>query len=186
MRASRIACALGASLLLASVWTSAQLRPSPQTKTTASEVQVEGDPVKGQAIFLGKGGCLSCHRVADEGSRLGPNLSGIATARSVEELRSALLDPKPDVAPRNQLYRVVTSDGQTITGRILNQDDFSLQILDSHEQLRGFMKSNLRESGFTVTPPMPSYLGKVTAEEQTNLIAFLSSLRGPAVREELH
>ena len=48
------------------------------------------------------------------------------------------------------------------------------------------MKSNLRESGFTVTPPMPLYRDKVTAEEQTNLIAFLSSLRGPAVREELH
>ena len=116
MRASRIAFALGASLLLASVWTSAQ-HGVPQTKTTASEVQVKGDPLKGQAIFLGKGGCLSCHRVADEGSRLGPNLSGIATARSVEELRSALLDPEPDVAPRDQLYRVMTSDGQTITGR---------------------------------------------------------------------
>jgi putative heme-binding domain-containing protein len=187
MGASRIAFALGASLLLASVCTSAQQLIPPQTKTTASEVQVAGDPVKGQAIFLGKGGCLSCHRVADEGSRMGPNLSAIATERSVEELRSALLDFKPEVAPRDQLYRgVVTSDGQTITGRILNQDDFSLQILDSHEQLRGFMKSNLRESGFTVTPPMPSYRDKLTAEEQTNLIAFLSSLRGPTVREELH
>jgi putative heme-binding domain-containing protein len=186
MRASRIAFALGASLLLASVCTSAQQLRSPQTKTTASEVQVAGDPVKGQAIFLGKGGCLSCHRVADNGSRMGPNLSSIATERSVEELRSALLEPKPEVAPRDQLYRVVTSDGHTITGRILNQDDFSLQILDSHEQLRGFMKSDLRESGFTVTPPMPSYRDKVTAEEQADLIAFLSSLRGPAVREELH
>jgi putative heme-binding domain-containing protein len=186
MRAGRIAFALGASLLLARVCTSAQQLRSPQTKTTAGEVQVAGDPVKGQAIFLGKGGCLSCHRVADEGSRMGPNLSGIAAERSVDELLSALLDPKPEVAPRDQLYRVVTSDGQAITGRILNQDDFSLQILDSHEQLRGFMKSNLRESGFTVTPPMPSYRDKLTAEEQTNLIAFLSSLRGPTVREELH
>jgi hypothetical protein len=48
------------------------------------------------------------------------------------------------------------------------------------------MKSNLRESGFTVTPPMPSFRDNLTAEEQTNLITFLSSLRGPAVREELH
>ena len=85
MRAGRIAFALGASLLLASVWTSAQQLRSPQTKTTASEVQVAGDPVKGQAIFLGKGGCLSCHRVADEGSRMGPNLSGIATQRSARK-----------------------------------------------------------------------------------------------------
>jgi putative heme-binding domain-containing protein len=117
---------------------------------------------------------------------MGPNLGGIATERSVEELQKALLDANPEVAPRNQLYRVVTNDGQTITGRILNQDDFSLQMLDAQEQLRGFMKSSLRESGFTTTPPMPSYRDKLTAEEQTDLIAFLSSLRGPVVREELH
>jgi quinoprotein glucose dehydrogenase len=186
MRAGRIAIALSASLMLASALMAAQQRRSSPGKTTASEVQVPGDPVKGQAIFLGKGDCLACHRVADVGSRMGPSLGGIAIERSVEELRNALLDTSPEVPPRNQLYRVVTSDGQAITGRILNQDDFSLQMLDSHEQLRGFMKANLRESGFTATPPMPSYRDKLTAEEQTDLIAFLASLRGPVVREELH
>jgi putative heme-binding domain-containing protein len=183
MRSIRIVLTFGASLL-ATAWMPAQ-RPARDV-TTASEVQVPGDPVKGQAIFQGKGGCLSCHRVADIGSYLGPNLGGIATERSVEDLRKALLDPNPEVSPRNQLYRVVTRDGHTITGKLLNQDDFSLQMLDTDEQLRGFMKATLRESGFTATPPMPSYRDKLTAEEQTDLIAFLSSLRGPVVREELH
>ena len=186
MQRGRIIVTLGALLFAAIALTPAQQPHSLQPKTTASEVEVPGDPAKGQAIFVGKGGCLSCHRVADDGSRMGPNLGGIATERSVEDLQKALLDPGQDVAPRNQQYRIVTNDGQVITGRILNQDDFSLQMLDSHERLRGFLKSNLRESGFTATPPMPSYRDKLTAEEQTNLIAFLSSLRGPMVREELH
>jgi putative heme-binding domain-containing protein len=186
MRQGRLVVTLCASLWVATALTPAQQPHSAPPKSTASEAQVPGDPVKGQAIFMGKGGCLRCHRVADNGSRMGPNLGGIATERSVEELQKALLDANPEVAPRNQLYRVVTNDGQTITGRILNQDDFSLQMLDAQEQLRGFMKSSLRESGFTTTPPMPSYRDKLTAEEQTDLIAFLSSLRGPVVREELH
>jgi quinoprotein glucose dehydrogenase len=185
MRRRTIVGTLSASLFAAAALTTAQQPHSERPKNTASEVRVPGDPVKGQAIFMGKGGCLSCHRVADDGSRMGPGLGGIAIERSVEELQKALLDPSPQVAPRNQLYRVVTNDGQTITGRILNQDNFSLQMLDSHEQLRGFMKSNLRESGFAATPPMPSYRDKLTAEEQTDLIAFLSSLRGPVVREEI-
>jgi putative heme-binding domain-containing protein len=158
MWAARIAIGLGAGLVL-------------------SGISVPGDPVKGQAIFEGKGGCLSCHRVADEGSLIGPDLSTIATGHTAEELRKALLDPNPDVQPRNQLYRVVTSDGKTITGRILNQDEFSLQMLDSDGRLRGFQKSNLREYGFTKTPPMPSYRAKLTPEEQADLIAFLASLK---------
>jgi quinoprotein glucose dehydrogenase len=186
MRRGRIVVTLSASLFAAIALTAAQQPHPARTKTTASEVQVPGDPVKGQAIFMGKGECLRCHRVADDGSRMGPNLGGIANERGVEDLQKALLDPNPDVAPRNQLYRVVTNGGQAITGRILNQDDFSLQMLDADGQLRGFMKSNLRESGFTTTPPMPSYRDKLTAEEQTDLIAFLCSLRGPVVREEIH
>jgi putative heme-binding domain-containing protein len=187
MRTLNIGLTSGAVLIVASVLTLAQERRfPPPPKNTAGDAQVPGDPFKGQAIFEGKGGCLSCHRVADEGSRMGPILSGIATERSVDELRKALLDPSPEVQPQNQLYRVVTQDGHEVTGRILNQDDFSLQMLDSHEQLRAFKKSNLRESGFTATPPMPSYRDKLTPEEQTDLIAFLSSLRGPAIREEIH
>jgi putative heme-binding domain-containing protein len=186
MTQGRLVVMLGASLLGATVWTLAQEpHPGRPKTTTASDIQVPGDPVKGQEIFTGKGGCLQCHRVAEVGSRMGPGLGSIATERTVEDLQKALLDPGPAVAPRNQLYRAVTKDGQVITGRILNQDDFSLQMLDSQGELRGFMKSNLRESGFTATPAMPSYRDKLTAEEQTDLIAFLASLRGPVVREEL-
>ncbi len=139
--------------------------------------QVPGDAAKGQAIFEGKGECLSCHRVADEGSLMGPDLSAIGAEHTVEELRRSLLDPNPDVQPRNQLYRIVTSDGTTITGKILNQDEFSLQMLASDGRLRAFQKSNLREHGFMKTAPMPSYRNKLTPEEQNDLIAFLASLK---------
>lgn len=101
----------------------------------------------------------------------------IAAGHTVEELRKALFDSNPDVQPRNQLYRLVTSDGKTITGRILNQDELSLQMLVSDGRLQAFQKSNLRAYGFTKTPPMPSYRDKLTPEEQADLIAFLASLK---------
>ena len=43
---------------------------------------VLGDPVNGQAIFEGKGGCLSCHRVNHKGSYLAPDLSEIGAVAS--------------------------------------------------------------------------------------------------------
>jgi putative heme-binding domain-containing protein len=145
---------------------------------TAAETQVSGDSAHGQAIFEGKGACLSCHRVGDRGSRLGPNLSDIATQRSVEDLQKALIDPSQEVAAENKLYRVVTRDGREITGKLLNQDIYSLQMLDSKEHLVAFQKSTLREFNFVQTPPMPSYRDKLSAGEQTGLIAYLATLRG--------
>jgi hypothetical protein len=73
---------------------------------------------------------------------------------------------------------VVTRDGRTITGRLLNQDIYSLQMLDSKEQLVAFQKTNLREFNFVQTPPMPSYRDKLSTEEQADLIAYLATLRG--------
>jgi putative heme-binding domain-containing protein len=170
-------CGIAVSGLLLAQEHIAGTRPRP-----ASETEVSGDTVRGRAIFAGKGGCLSCHRVGDEGSRLGPNLSEVAMTRSVGELQKALLDPNPTVDPQNQLYQVETADGRKITGKLLNQDVYSLQMLDTKEQLIALQKSTLREFGFVPTPPMPSYRDKLSPEEQTDLIAYLATLRG-AVRQ---
>src|ERR1700676_4747648 len=40
-----------------------------------------GDPVRGKAIYEGKGDCQSCHRINGVGSRLGPDLSDIGVPR---------------------------------------------------------------------------------------------------------
>ena len=152
--------------------------PGAHRPRSAAETEVAGDPVHGQAIFVGKGACISCHRVGERGSGMGPNLSEIAAQRSVDELQSALLDPKQTVDAENRLYRVVTADGREFTGKLLNQDVYSLQILDSKDQLKAFQKSTLREFDFVPTPPMPSYREKLNAEEQADLIAYLATLKG--------
>ncbi len=53
-----------------------------------------------------------------------------------------------------------------------------MQMLDSKEHLVAFQKSALREFNFVKTPPMPSYRDKLSAGEQTDLIAYLATLRG--------
>jgi cytochrome c6 len=46
------------------------------TETDTGEEPAEGDPVAGKAIFVGAGGCGSCHTLADAGTSgtIGPNL----------------------------------------------------------------------------------------------------------------
>ena len=111
-----------------------------------------GDAARGKELFENKGGCLSCHRVKDTGSRLGPNLTEIGANRRAVELERSLVDPNSAAAPQNRLVRVVTKDGATVTGRLLNIDTFTIQMLDSNENLRSFSRSDLRESSVLPNP----------------------------------
>jgi putative heme-binding domain-containing protein len=137
-----------------------------------------GNAQNGRAIFAGKGNCVSCHRVDGEGSRTGPDLSDIGRLRHSTDLESAIVDPDFMILPNNRFIRLVMRDGATITGRLLNQDIFTVQLLDSKEQLRSIARSDLRELTFIDKSSMPSYRDKLSRQELTDLVSFLVSLQG--------
>ena len=140
-------------------------------------VAATGDAARGKLIFDGKGACATCHRVDGTGSRVGPDLSRIGQVRRTIELEQSLLDPSVEVLPGNRSYRVTMKDGSTVTGRLLNHDTFTVQLLDSKEQLRSFVKADLKEYGFAPTS-MPSYKGTLDAQETADVVSYLVSLKG--------
>lgn len=137
---------------------------------------VTGDAARGKLVFDGKGSCATCHRIGAVGSRVGPDLSAIGLQRRSAELEQSLLDPEADVQIANRTYRVVARDGTPITGRLLNIDSFTVQMLDSKEQLRSFMKSDLRDFGF-VASPMPSFKARLSTQEIADVVSYLVTLR---------
>ena len=92
-------------------------------------------------------------------------------------LRS-IVDPAAAVLPNHRSFRVVTREGAEVTGRLLNHDLFTVQLLDSKEQLRSFQKSDLREHAFVDGSPMPSYRDRLSPGELSDLVGYLVSLRG--------
>ena len=137
-----------------------------------------GDAARGRAIVNGKGGCTGCHRIDADGSRVAPNLSDIGAARSAGSLQRSLVDPTSQMMPINRPIRVVTKDGTIVNGRRLNEDTYSLQILDDHERLHSLAKADLREYTISTTSPMPSYESTLSGEEIADVVAFLLSLKG--------
>ncbi len=133
---------------------------------------------RGRAVFEGKGACTTCHRVNATGARLGPDLSNIGQLRRAVELEESIVNPSAEVLATNRTYRVVSKDGTTTTGRLLNLDSFTVQMLDSKEQLRSFEKSTLRSYGFVDQSPMPSYKDKLNAQELADVVSYLVSLKG--------
>ena len=153
----------------------AYLREAATSGRTAAP---NGDAARGKAIFEGKGGCAACHRVYGVGSRVGPDLSDIGALRRVAEIELSILDPNAEVLPQNRYYRVTTKSGETITGRLLNEDTFSIQLLDTKERLLSLQRTDLRETGFLNESPMPSYRDKLTKAERDDLVTYLLSLKG--------
>jgi putative heme-binding domain-containing protein len=137
-----------------------------------------GDAATGRTLFEGIGGCLNCHRVDGIGSRLAPDLSDVGAIRQPAILQRSLLEPSSTMWPINRPVRIVTRDGEVITGRRLNEDTFSVQLIDGNEQLRSLMKAELQEYEVGTTSPMPPASDTLSSDEIAHLIAYLLTLRG--------
>lgn len=138
-----------------------------------------GDATRGQAAFQGKGGCASCHRVHGNGPHGAPDLSDIGALRTAAALQRILLEPNEALWPINRPVRIVTREGETIRGRRLNEDTFTVQVIDAERgRLRSFIKADLRAFEVTRTSQMSSVARTLNGDEIADLIAYLLSLRG--------
>ena len=137
-----------------------------------------GDPVLGQALYEGKGRCATCHRVNGKGSHAAPDLSDIGTSRTASVLQQTLIDPTSTMTPINRPTRIVTKDGKTINGRRLNEDTYTVQLIDDQEHLLSLQKTTLREYTVLDKSSMPSYKDSLNPQEISELVAYLASLKG--------
>lgn len=135
----------------------------------------------GRQIYWGKGGCSGCHAVLGRGGLQGPDLSVIGSQRTPDHLMESLVKPEARVPREWWPLRAVDIEGNAINGRRLNEDAFSVQILDSRGELRSLLKAELRELEVEAKrSTMPSYQSRLTAAEREDLIAYLYSLRRSA------
>jgi hypothetical protein len=72
----------------------------------------------------------------------------------------------------------VTKDGKTINGRRLNEDTYTVQLIDDQEHLLSLQKTSVREYTILDKSSMPSYKDTLNAQEISELVAYLVSLKG--------
>jgi cytochrome c oxidase cbb3-type subunit III len=145
-----------------------------QSTQDQQEVAV-GDAARGEARFFGSAQCSTCHGVGGGGSRLHPDLAGIGSQRSAAVLQESILDPRAVVREGQRFFQVTTLAGATVSGKLMNQDTHSVQLLNEQEQLVSFLKEDLDSYGVIPTP-MPAYLDVLSADDVADLVAYLLSL----------
>ncbi len=140
-----------------------------------ADYDLPGDPARGEQAYAAAG-CSTCHMVRGRGGRTGPDLSTVGSRLDPDEIATSLNDPDAEVTPRWWTMRIVRADGSTIEGLRMNEDTFTVRIMDNDENLWSFMKSDVRSIEQIKTSTMPAVEG-LTAGEADDLVAYLFSLR---------
>jgi len=142
---------------------------------TSKTVALPGNPVRGKTIFFGEAGCSGCHMVAGNGGFIAADLSGYGHAHSAQEIRSAITQPNP-AASQARSALVVTRTGQQYTGRVRNEDNFSLQLQSLDGTFHFFAKSDIERLEYNPQPLMPANYGSTLRTQDINdLVSFLIS-----------
>ena len=135
-----------------------------------------GDAVNGERIF--RVNCSSCHRVNGRGGQLGPDLSRIGSGRPRAGLASKVRGSADFMRPGYEPVTIVTRDGERIRGIKKNEDEFSIQIMDTRERLQGYLKATVAEVTIDKQSLMPVYgPDRLNDRDLDDLLRYLTGLR---------
>lgn len=154
---------------------SAAATPAPATTTPATAPLTSSEIEQAKSLIT-QSECLACHRIGDQGGYTGPALNGVGSRRTPDQIRAAIVTPKPTLDPANELVRLSTADGKTVTGRILSQDDHNVQVMDTSGKTATYSKSDLTLFTTIDTNPMPPYGGRIAGDDLDTLVRYLTSL----------
>jgi putative membrane-bound dehydrogenase-like protein len=133
-----------------------------------------GDAERGRAVFA-RTGCVACH----SGARaIGPDLRGVASRFSRDDLFTAIVQPSKDVSPRYQTTLVATADGKLYQGTIIYEAVDSLIIQTGADTTIRITNSQIVERRATPNSLMPAgLLDKLNDQEIADIYTYLKSMR---------
>jgi cytochrome c oxidase cbb3-type subunit 3 len=141
-----------------------------------------GDSAHGKHLFYGDANCSLCHMVEGKGGRVGPELTAVGGSRTRAAIIDSVRNPSRRLAwgltestkefPQEyETVTVVTDEGKRITGVALNEDNFSVQMIDASEQIYLLDKGKLRSFEKSRGSLMPQYSPDLLSDKDLDDIA---------------
>lgn len=137
-----------------------------------------GDAERGRKLFFdaAKIQCSKCHRISEQGERIGPELTGIGERFSRIHIVESILEPSRTVTPGYQTIALALTDGRVLTGIKVAETETTLTLGDNQGQKHILAKSEIEEQKPQALSTMPDGLVKqLTVDQFVDLIAFLTS-----------
>jgi putative heme-binding domain-containing protein len=154
--------------------------PAEEAARIAAEVAAKGDAARGEIVFRRADlSCLKCHAVAQAGGSVGPDLSAIGSISPVDYIVNSILNPSLAVKEQFVTRRVLTLDGEVLTGIQIDRDEQKLRLRDATGKIVTVPVANIDQEGEGKSL-MPQGLTKfLTAQEFLDLAKFVSELGKP-------
>ena len=175
----------GVGMTDAEIWQIITYIRSQEVKAPAN---AQGSAAQGKKLFYGDANCSLCHMVEGKGGRLGPELSAVGGSRTREAIIESVRDPSRRLAwgltestkefPQEyESVTAITADGKEVKGVTLNEDNFSVQIMDTSEQLHLLEKDKLRSFEKSRQSAMPKYGTDILSDKDlADIVAYLASV----------
>jgi putative heme-binding domain-containing protein len=147
-------------------------------RLTQAALTRAGNPERGRKLFLDaeKSLCLKCHRLGDQGERIGPELTGVGSRFSRIYLVESVLEPSRTIAPSFGTVVVSLKNGKVLAGVKVAETETTLTLADSQGQKQVLAKADVEGQQPSPLSSMPEGLEKrFTENEFVDLIAFLVS-----------
>jgi putative heme-binding domain-containing protein len=134
--------------------------------------EMKGDAAAGKLVF--KNQCAKCHIHGGEGTKIGPDLTGMAV-HPKHELLVHLIDPSRSVEGNYRVYSVLTADGIVINGLLASETRTSIELIDSEAKKHAVQREDIQSLKASAKSLMPDGFEKqVKPEEIANLLEFLT------------
>ena len=156
-----------------------------RSQEVKAPAQAAGNAAHGKDLFYGDANCSLCHMVEGKGGRLGPELTAVGGSRTHAAIIESVRDPSRRLAwglteatkefPQEyESVTVMTADRKEIKGVTLNEDNFSVQIIDTSEQIHLLDKSKLLSFQKKRESAMPKYtVDTLSDKDLEDIVAYL-------------
>ena len=147
-------------------------------------VKLPGDAKQGEALFYGKAQCSDCHMVNGKGGFIGSDLTYYGAEAKPDQMRAIILDPDKNLPADQKATTVVTTAGETITGMLRTNNNFSLSLQTLDGSFHFLAKSELSRVDVGSHSLMPT--AALNSKEVDDLVSYLlrtgdeSAKRSPA------
>lgn len=138
-------------------------------------LQGGGDALRGHELF--KKNCAGCHRLQNQGGKVGPDLDGVGL-RGLERLLEDTLDPSRNVDAAFRATVVALKDGKVLSGLALREEGAVLILADEQGREVRVPLDTIDERQQVKLSPMPANVGeKLSDAEYRDLLTFLLAQR---------
>jgi putative heme-binding domain-containing protein len=174
-------------------WTGPEFQVRFRRKNSSAELEQlsqaalarQGDAARGRKLFFDaeKVQCSKCHRIGDEGERIGPELTGVGDRFSRIHIVESILEPSRTVATGYQTIGVLLRDGRVLSGIKVAESETLMTLGDNQGKKHDLAKADIDEQAAQTQSTMPEGLVKqITVDQFVDLITFLVSQKGTGQR----